>query len=360
MPKIFLPPLINEKSIIPLFYQHFADNLKDSKLLFLKERIETYTYRFEIVGTPEEADIVMLPQSFKIIGEKESAYIREHEAKARALGKPFVLAIFGDLNHDVSWPTGIVLRTSQYRFLLRPNEVMVPAFARDLAREGITIRQKGEKARVSFCGFAALSTLSLVSRYHLKNLYWNLRSLTDARYRAFKQGIYWRRRSMRVLARSSAVETDFTVHDFFSSHADTAKLSEEQLDKEFRASIIGADFVLTPKGDGNYSNRFYEVLSAGRIPILIDTECILPKEGELDYSRVILRVPMEDLSRLPAIVASAYARMSDEEFIERQERARALFTDHLRYDSFFNQWFVDLLKDEGNRASRPRSPGEAR
>ena len=100
--------------------------------------------------------------------------------------------------------------------------------------------------------------------------------------------------------------------------------------------MVNSDFVLCPKGDGNYSVRFYEALSLGRIPILIDTDMVLPLEETLDYSKFILRVDHADMHRLEDIVADFYEALSNEEFQAMQMEAREAFATHLRYDSFFN------------------------
>jgi hypothetical protein len=345
IPKIYLPPLFSEKRIVPIFYSHFKDLLKESNLLFLDERLETYVYDFEIVETADLADIIMLPNFFKKIGKKEAEYITLQQTIADGLHKPFVLCIFGDLNHFVTWPGGTVVRNSQYKWLQRKNEIMAPAFCKDLCPSGdIVLRKKSDIPIVSFCGFAAIEGLSRNVRYHMKNLFWDMLSYGtgNLRYQAFKQGIYFRRKALRFLEASPLIESRFIIRDFFSSHQHTAKLSAEVLGREFKDSIINSDFVLTPKGDGNFSNRFFETLSAGRIPILIDTECVLPKEDMIDYSKAIIRIPFTEIDTLPERISSIYAGMTPQEFEGMQKAARRIFVDHLRYDSFFNDLFRTL------------------
>jgi hypothetical protein len=42
------------------------------------------------------------------------------------------------------------------------------------------------------------------------------------------------------------------------------------LNVEFQNHLDNSDYVFYPKGFGNYSSRFYECLSAGVTPIIID------------------------------------------------------------------------------------------
>ena len=60
----------------------------------------------------------------------------------------------------------------------------------------------------------------------------------------------------------------------------------ENLLKEYESSLGNSDYVLCPRGFGNTSIRFYESLSAGRIPILVDSGCKNPKITNDDFWRL--------------------------------------------------------------------------
>ena len=100
---------------------------------------------------------------------------------------------------------------------------------------------------------------------------------------------------------------------------------------------------MAPKGDGNYSNRLYEALSHGRIPVLLDTECVLPLEGSIDYSAILVRVPMEEVRQTPQLIAKWYEALSPEDWVVRQHKAREVFETRLRFDSFFEYFFTTAL-----------------
>src|SRR3989344_2280747 len=119
-----------------------------------------------------------------------------------------------------------------------------------------------------------------------------MRALARPVLHARKQGIYWRKSAMRTLARSALVRTNFIVRRSFSGAMSTIELAPEAARAEFVESIKNSDFVLTPKGDGNYSNRFLETLSLGRVPVLIHTAAGLPLEDGIDYSKIMVPVPI--------------------------------------------------------------------
>ena len=47
--------------------------------------------------------------------------------------------------------------------------------------------------------------------------------------------------------------------------------------KEYEESIYYSDIVFTPRGDANSSQRFFETLSAGRVPLVPDTNILFPR-----------------------------------------------------------------------------------
>ncbi|HEV8677355.1 MAG TPA: exostosin family protein [Candidatus Paceibacterota bacterium] len=152
-------------------------------------------------------------------------------------------------------------------------------------------------------------------------------------------GVYWRRAAMRACVRTSLVDTLFITRRTFSGSRKTIELDPETARREYLESIRDSDFVIAPKGDGNYSNRFLKALALGRFPILIDTDCVLPFENKIDYSKVIVRVPMNGVKNTPRYVRNFYDPLSPEEFAARQKLAREIFEKYLRQDSFFRAFF---------------------
>jgi hypothetical protein len=52
-------------------------------------------------------------------------------------------------------------------------------------------------------------------------------------------------------------------------------------------------YVVCPRGTENYSFRIYEALGRGKIPVIIDTDMVLPKE--IDWDHLSIRIPYESL-----------------------------------------------------------------
>ncbi len=293
------------------------------------------------------SDVVLIPNPVSVIHQDFGSYLQEEKSKALSVQKPIVLFVGGDFSHALNLDGFVVLKATQYRRFLKANEIIIPPDCEDIGETvGVTYRSKTVKPTVSFCGWAAFPNIIKYLKYLIKNFFWDMRALfyLDSSLVIFKQGIYWRRASLRALSDSIRVETKFLIRTSFSGNKTTISMDPALARKEYIENMVNSDFVLTPKGDGNYSVRFFEALSLGRIPILIDTEVCLPLEKEIDYSRCILRIDYKDVKKIPDIVADFYNSLSEDEFLEMQKNARETFEKFLRYDSFFNRIFPKIIK----------------
>lgn len=71
-----------------------------------------------------------------------------------------------------------------------------------------------------------------------------------------------------------------------------------QARREFYQNMRECSYTLCMRGGGNFSYRFYEALSFGRIPILIDTDMVLPFEEKIDWDKHLLRFTPDELISL--------------------------------------------------------------
>ena len=78
-------------------------------------------------------------------------------------------------------------------------------------------------------------------------------------------------------------------------------------------------YIVCPRGTENYSFRIYEALSSGRIPVIIDTDIVLPEQ--IDWESLAIVVPYDSLGRTYDIILNDYKLRSTEEFLERQRKA---------------------------------------
>jgi hypothetical protein len=288
----------------------------------------------EQVQNPEEAVAIVLQNSFRSLDENARAYIKQYADLGEQLGKPVFVFSLGDFTDQLPFDERVyVMRFSVYRGSMRKRDVVIPTTAE--LQPPVTLRAKQATPVVGFCGKGAFSGMRSWAGYVLKEL---LKPKT-----ARTIGVYWRRAMMRSCTNSSEVSSNFIVRSNFSGIKKTIELDPATARKEFLQNIIDSDFVLAPKGDGNYSNRFLETLSLGRIPVVVDTDIVLPFEDKIDYENIMVRVPMQDVKNTPRYIREFYDALSNEEWRARQELARATFENYLRQDKFFEHYFANLL-----------------
>ena len=58
--------------------------------------------------------------------------------------------------------------------------------------------------------------------------------------------------------------------------------------EQFERVMRDNSFILCCRGAGNWSIRFYETMCAGRIPVLLDTDVVLPKDDRIDWHTLIV------------------------------------------------------------------------
>lgn len=84
--------------------------------------------------------------------------------------------------------------------------------------------------------------------------------------------------------------------------------------------------VLCPEGDGTNSIRFFEVLSLGRLPVLV-SDCPLPFEDRIDYDRFVIRISPSDTSRAGTILHNWLVTVDSEELLQRCRTARLVWEE---------------------------------
>jgi len=344
--RLFIVKPFSDRPFIRLLDPHQVRAGAVASTLF-KHTPENFSFAHTLVEDPVAADFFVVPQSIKARSSAHDVYLNEIAALARTHGKQVLIFLSGDYAHRVhiDRPEFIVFKGTEYRSSQRQNEVVFAPFVEDLSYERrVVARKKGVRPVVSFCGYAGFPTFLAEAKFQIETA---ARMLAGDEVHA--RGIHFRRRAMRILERDSRIETRFIVRNSFSGNLSTAANDAATLRKEYLDNLEAGDFVLAPKGDANYSSRFFEALSLGRIPILIDTETVLPLSSKIDYDQFILRVPYQDVGSLGARVAAFWSGLSPEQYEIMQQRAREAFKTYLRYDAYFNT-ALPLLREGGVRA----------
>lgn len=123
-----------------------------------------------------------------------------------------------------------------------------------------------------------------------------------------------------------------TVDTFYEKLSnDEEKRARKQM---FIDSINSSITVCCPKGNGVQSKRFFEVLSMGRIPILISDDVLLPIEEKIEYSKALIKIDEGSIFQIEKILAPFFIVNKSEDIIERFQYARFCWIEYLQR----NKW----------------------
>jgi hypothetical protein len=101
------------------------------------------------------------------------------------------------------------------------------------------------------------------------------------------------------------------------------KYSPEEY-KEYIVSICQSEFVLCPRGIGPTSQRLYEVMEIGAVPIYIYDEPFLPYQNSVDWDKLAIMIHESEIGSLSSIVE----RKSREEIIQYRKEYERLRDSH--------------------------------
>ena len=139
---------------------------------------------------------------------------------------------------------------------------------------------------------------------------------------------------MSHLNASQRVETSFIVRDAYFGGCNKIR-QYVQVRTEYIDNILDSDYVLCVRGWGNFSFRFFEAMSLGRTPVLIDTDCVLPLDFVHDYQSLCVIVPEDKVHQVDQRVAEFHASFDDRTYRLHQERVRSFWVEWLSAEGFF-------------------------
>jgi hypothetical protein len=109
------------------------------------------------------------------------------------------------------------------------------------------------------------------------------------------------------------------------------------------------------RGAGNFSYRFYEVLAAGRIPLLLDTRCVLPFDDEIEWRQHCVWVEEDQHESAGEILKEFHSGVSPDQFRTLQMANRRLWETKLSPLGFLKR---ALAKEVSRTARAPGWNGE--
>lgn len=198
--------------------------MKQLKDFFDSKSIEVYPEIIQAVGGSRINDLLL--QSHKNSNYK-------------------IFCIIDDYEFDInSFDEQIILRTSARKSSLKANEYIFPYFYY-CQNELQAILPKKVNPIIGFCG----------------------------------ENSKYRQKIIKMIKKDKRLDANFILRDKFWA----GKPNDPQVIKDFQDNMAASHFNMCNRGAGNFTMRFYQTLSASRIPILVDTDIAFPLEDQINY-----------------------------------------------------------------------------
>ncbi|WP_428225847.1 exostosin domain-containing protein [Flavobacterium sp.] len=137
--------------------------------------------------------------------------------------------------------------------------------------------------------------------------------------------------TIEAFKESDAIVSNFILrNDFWGG-----KPHDSTLKNDFYENLKNSHFTICNRGKGNFAIRFYQTLSLGRIPVLIDTDMEFPFEEEINWKNHIITGKNE--FDLVLETQKFWNSHTEEEIIAIQNSNRNLFENYFTPNCFVDK-----------------------
>jgi hypothetical protein len=337
MVKLFVPEFNFKNQLMFEIFQY-----SETRGLIVSEKAEIF---FSIEKNINEADWVVIPifiTSLPSASDKE--FIKKTSELAKSLKKPFGVFSNSDLIINPGVERVYLFTPGAYSTL--PNLVEIPAI---LPYDPIKRWYQGnwkpwnpKGSWVGFCGQATINPVKMLKdALKISRLRNNLKKGISPYLTVPKFLPAWERARILRKLQSSNLKTDFILRSRYKGGANSPE-EKEKVEKEFYQNIQDSLFTVCIRGMGNYSVRFYQTLAMGRIPILIDTDSVLPFSSEIPYDQFVLRVPFQNRFDIKPFVESFIMSKTEDELVQIQKVARESWLRHFQTEGMLRNLAIQM------------------
>lgn len=302
----------------------------------LVEQFGDYFDAYECTDDISEAEFSMLPMTLEYYlskGKKKLLYGFIDDS--RAAGKKVIAFTMGDFGVEFDEEGVIVFSQNGYQSKRLPNHHILPPVFRDpllqyYSKTDICLRNKSEKPVV---GFDGLAYESIPKRYInlLRTCIHNIKYYLGLSYEipnVLYSTVKLRADILESIQKDKRIETNFNIRDKYKvGGSESADRRKKTL--EFYNNMIASDYVVCVRGLGNFSKRLYETLAMGRIPVFINTDCILPFDNIIDWRKHCVWVEESEMKNIGETVYQFHKKLTNDEFRNMQISCRKLWEDYL-------------------------------
>lgn len=292
------------------------------------------------------ADVIILPMSWNYYYTHKKIDEVLNYYKSIPSHLKVISFVFGDIGVRVpSEFAGCVFRSSGNKSKLSINHFGLPIFVDDpiknyFRNEGNIYKAVSEKAIVGFCGHARSFGLHSIKEI-LRTAYKNSLSLVGCSKKDTEQLLstsYLRYKILNRIKNSDKVVSNFILRDLYRAGVNSEKESHPTT-LQFYNNIKESDYIVCVRGTGNFSTRFYETLAMGRIPVFVNTDCLMPLESKIHWKQHVVWVEYKDRHLIAEKISEFHNNHCEESLNNLFLANRKLWKEYLQLYFFFKKVF---------------------
>lgn len=170
-------------------------------------------------------------------------------------------------------------------------------------------------------------------------IHYNLRKIKyDISFIGCDRTCQVRLQAVEQLKKCKKLKMKIDVVDDYFGRSKFESVRQERI-KMFRDSIVESLLTFCPRGSGENTMRFFEVMSLGRIPVFIGDSCVFPFEDKIDWNDVCLRIPEKDIPNMESVIKDYIKSIGKKGLLDKGKKARTVWEEFFSANGLMNQIF---------------------
>jgi hypothetical protein len=255
-----------------------------------------------------------------------------------------LLIIPGDNGIDIPKHLNfIAVRAQGYKSKLNNNQYCLPVFIDDPLKTyydttKIISRIYSKKPVIGFCGQANLSKLEAVKdivKTAFKNDLYYLKLKPQKAHQLVSTN-YLRAKLINSILNDRRINSNFILRKKYRAGVNNAEQkSKHKTTLAFFDNMINSDYVLCVRGAGNFSVRLYETLAMGRIPVFVNTDCMLPHDGDLNWKDYVVWIDYKERNTIAQKVLDYHSNLDESKLNAQFAKNRKFWETKLQLKPYF-------------------------
>lgn len=324
-----------------------------------RERIEAYGVSeqdFELVDEIEKADVFVLAMSWDYyIQQNKMDLVHVMIAEAAKVNKIVWTVSLGDVGYKLPFYKHVVVfRSSGFKSKLPNSHKGMPVFIADPLKiffetNVLDIPEYTIKPIIGFCGHANGSVLDVIKSF-IKTLLKRLINVFKSypyEFDPFFVAPFVRFQLLKRIKNNNKISANFIFRKCYRAGLNSPKI-RKRTTLEYFSNIKQSQYVLCIRGAGNFSVRLYETLAMGRIPVLVNTDCLVPLDHTIDWKKHVVWVEAHEIKFISQKIVDFHAGLSKDEFQYICKSNRQLWREPLHLDGFFKHQNASETQNKNN------------